>query len=66
MEQTAVEWLIEQLTNRQNGIINDLSHLSLDQIYNIAKEIEQKQNQEIRQKSYMEGYDEGLYDALNK
>jgi len=66
MEQTAVEWLIEQLTNRQNGIINDLSHLSLDQIYNIVKEIEQKQNQEIKQKSYMEGYDEGLYDALNK
>jgi hypothetical protein len=31
-----------------------------------AKEMEQKQNQEIRQKSYMEGYDEGLNDALNK
>jgi hypothetical protein len=40
---TAVEWLIEQLTNRQNGIINTLSHLSLDQIYNQAKEMEKQQ-----------------------
>jgi hypothetical protein len=40
---TAVEWLIEQLTNRQNGIINALSHLSLDQIYNIANEMFEQQ-----------------------
>jgi len=31
-----------------------------------AKEMEMIQKQEIRQKSYMEGYDEGLHDALNK
>jgi hypothetical protein len=40
---TSVEWLIEQLTNRQNGIINDLSHLSLDQIYNQANEMFEQQ-----------------------
>ena len=43
MKQTAVEWLKEQLNNRQNGIINALSHLSLDKIYNQAKEIEKQQ-----------------------
>lgn len=42
-KQTAVEWLIEQLTNRQNGIINALSHLSLDKIYNQSKEKEKQQ-----------------------
>ena len=43
MKQTAIEWLIEQLINRQNGIINALSHLSLDKIYNQAKEMEKQQ-----------------------
>ena len=56
MEQTAVEWLVEQLHSGKE----------LSTIIRQAKEIEQKQNQEIRQKSYMEGYDEGLNDALNK
>jgi hypothetical protein len=40
--QTAVDWLIEQLVNKQNGEITTLSHLSLDQIYNQAKAIQQQ------------------------
>lgn len=41
--QTAVDWLIKQLVNKQNGEITTLSHLSLDQIFNQAKVIEQQQ-----------------------
>jgi hypothetical protein len=59
MEQTAVEWLEEQLFELFEN------HLPFE-LLEKAKEIEKQQNQEIRQKSYMEGYDEGLYDALNK
>ena len=60
MEQTAVEWLIDKVLQT-----NHLKAIFEDEI-NQAKEMEQKQKQEIRQKSYMDGYDEGLHDALNK
>ncbi len=42
-KQTAVEWLIKKLTNRQNGIFDGFQHLSLDEIYNQAKAMEREQ-----------------------
>ena len=42
-QQTAVEWLIKKLQNRQNGIFDGLPHLSLDEIYNQAKQMEKEQ-----------------------
>ena len=43
-QQTAVEWLIKKLQNRQNGIFDGLPHLSLDEIYNQAKQMEKEQH----------------------
>ena len=40
---TAVEWLIKKITNRQNGIFDGLPHLSLEEIYEQAKEMEKNQ-----------------------
>ena len=42
-QQTAVEWLIKKLQNRQNGIFDGLPHLSLDEIYTQAKQMEKNQ-----------------------
>ncbi len=58
-DMSVVEFLEEKLLE----LFGD--HLPFE-LLDEAKEMEQKQNQEIRQKSYMEGYDEGLNDALNK
>jgi hypothetical protein len=41
-KQTAVEWLIEQIQNRQNGVIKDFPVLSLDQIFEQAKAMEKE------------------------
>jgi 2-iminoacetate synthase ThiH len=43
MKQTAVDWLIEKITNRQNGVFDGLPYLSVDEIYNQAKEMEKQQ-----------------------
>ena len=45
-KQTTVEWLIEKLQNRQNGIFDGFPHLSLDEIYNQAKELQKQQHEE--------------------
>jgi hypothetical protein len=45
-KQTAVEWLIKKLTNRQNGIFDGFPHLSLDEIYSQAKAMEKEQIEE--------------------
>jgi hypothetical protein len=50
-KQTAVQWLIEQVQNRQNGVIKDLPVLSLDQIFEQAKAMEKEQHFQ----SYREG-----------
>jgi len=42
-KQTAVQWLIQKLTNRQNGVFDGLPHLSVDEIYNQALEMEKEQ-----------------------
>ena len=60
MEQTAVEWLVEELTRLGHNF--KLYKKEIEQ----AKEIEQEQRAKIRLEGYGEGYDEGLYDALNK
>lgn len=40
---TAVEWLIERLINRQNGVFDDFSFMSLDELYEQAKAMEKEQ-----------------------
>ena len=45
---TAVEWLIKKLTNRQNGVFDGLPHLSVDEIYEQAKEMEQAELERLR------------------
>jgi hypothetical protein len=42
-KQTAVEWLIQKLTNRQNGVFDGFPILTLDEIYKQAKEMEKQQ-----------------------
>ncbi len=42
-KQTAVDWLIKKLTNRQNGVFDGFPHLSVDEIYDKAKEMEKEQ-----------------------
>jgi antirestriction protein len=54
-QQTAVEWLIEQVQNRQNGVIKDFPILSLDQIFEQAKAIEKEQIIEASHIMYMNG-----------
>jgi hypothetical protein len=53
MKQTAVEWLIEKLTNKQNGVFDGFPYLSVDEIYEQAKEME-KENIQI-------AFDDGDY-----
>ena len=40
---TSIEWLIKKITNRQNGIFDGFPHLSLDEIYDKAKEMHRKE-----------------------
>ena len=42
-KQTATSWLIQKLTNRQNGIFDGLPHLSLDEIYAQAEQMHKEQ-----------------------
>jgi hypothetical protein len=50
-KQTAVEWLIEKLTNRQNGVFDGFPYLSVDEIYEQAKEMEKKQIEDAELRS---------------
>jgi hypothetical protein len=63
MEQTAVEWLIKTMVKcdvlPKNTNIDNI-------VFQQAKQMEQEQRAKIRLEGYGEGYDEGLYDALNK
>jgi hypothetical protein len=54
-KQTAVEWLIEQIQNRQNGVIKDLPVLSLDQIFEQAKAMEKEQITKTARQCHFEG-----------
>ena len=42
-KQTAVEWLIQKLINKQNGVFDGFPYLSVDEIYDKAKEMEREQ-----------------------
>lgn len=42
-KQTAVNWLIERLTNRQNGVFDGFPIMSLDEMYEQAKQMEKEQ-----------------------
>ena len=53
---TSVEWLVEKITNRQNGVFDGLPYLSVDEIYNQAKEMEKQQ--------IIDAFDDG-YDLNN-
>jgi hypothetical protein len=49
-KQTAVEWLIERLTNRQNGVFDGFPIMSLDEIYEQAKQMEKEQIKDAHRK----------------
>lgn len=55
-KQTAVEWLIKKLENRQNGIFDGLPHLSVDEIYTKAKAMEKGQIEYSFERGYVSGY----------
>ena len=55
-KQTAVEWLVKKLQNRQNGIFDGLPHLSLDEIYDQAKALEKEQMGD----AYYDGKNNGM------
>jgi len=59
-KQTAVEWLIKKLENRQNGVFDGLPHLSVDEIYAQAKVMEIEQKVE-----FAEEYEQYAYYAYN-
>ena len=40
---TAVEWLIKEIQNRQNGIVDTLPVLSTDELYVKAKQMNKRQ-----------------------
>jgi len=63
MEQTAVEWLIETMV-KCDVLPKDTNIGNI--VFQQAKQMEQEQRAKIRLEGYGEGYDEGLYDALNK
>ena len=63
MKQTAVEWLYKNLL--ENPISNQDVEYN-EAVFHNAKEMEAEQRAKIRLEGYGEGYDEGLYDALNK
>jgi hypothetical protein len=44
-KETPVSWLVQRLIDRQNGVINSATCLSLDQIFDHAKEMESKKQQ---------------------
>ena len=46
-KQTATSWLIERLTNRQNGVFDGFPTMSLDEIYAQAKAMEKEQKIEF-------------------
>jgi hypothetical protein len=50
-QQTAVGWLIQKLINRQNGVFDGFPHLSVDEIYEQAKEMEKKQIEDAELRS---------------
>ena len=58
MKQTAVQWLIQKLINRQNGIIDGFPVLSLDEIYDKAKQMEKEQHEDTWLNSRIESNDE--------
>lgn len=66
MEQTAVEWLEQEIFRRYKFTFQQLNCGPLEEAIEQAKEIEQEQRVRIRLEGYGEGYDEGLYDALIK
>ena len=61
-ETTAVEWLIENL------MINGLIRLTKEEhgLYKELTDLAKQMEKEKLLDKYGEGYDEGMYDALNK
>ncbi len=68
MKQTAVEWLEQEIKNgvKYNPLEKNGYSIAEERLFNQAKEMEAEQRAKIRLEGYGEGYDEGLYDALNK
>lgn len=65
-KQTAVEWLIKKLTNRQNGIFDGFQHLSLDEIYSQAKAMEKEQINKACYDGYYKEDEKYTYEYYNQ
>jgi hypothetical protein len=59
MNQTAVEWFVEEMFKQ--GYFNDkpMTVANINHFANIAKEMEAKQRQEDTNHGYSQGYDDG-------
>jgi hypothetical protein len=49
---TGVEWLIQKLINKQNGVFDGFPYLSVDEIYDKAKGMEKEQTKSRAVESY--------------
>jgi hypothetical protein len=60
MNQTAVEWFVEEMFNQ--GYLNDkpMTVANINYFVNIAKSMEVKQRQEDTNNGYSQGYDDGI------
>ena len=53
---TAVEWLIKEIQNRQNGIVDSLPVLSTDELYVKAKRMQMQQTIDAYKHGQNNGY----------
>jgi len=63
MEQTAVQWLIDQIMLPEN--YNNMRLGGKKKLFELVEQAKQMEEEQLIQK-YGEGYDEGLYDGENK
>jgi hypothetical protein len=61
-KQTAVEWLIGKIINKQNGTFDGFPVLSLDEIFEQAKEMEREQIKEAYMSALPYGLEYSHYD----
>jgi len=61
-KQTAIEWLIEKIINKQNGTFDGFQVLSLDEIFEQAKEMEKEQIKEAYMSALPYGLEFSHYD----
>ena len=64
-KQTAVEWLVGKIINKQNGTFDGFPVLSLDEIFKKAKEMEKMQIKEAYMSALPYNLDYSDYDKYS-